>query len=156
MPEGLEVTGAVLLEETDKKVRSLMANYWGSEFFIDMREADIETAELRALLEDSAGVRLVIESTGGLELTIAHEGGRARGLGKLLKTSFGADPAALGIAVTRRETLAIGVGSGANGDTGGDDDGVSYFAAYAGSAVATSSTVAGETIGPPFASPATR
>ena len=156
MPEGLEVTGAMLLEETDKKVRSLMANYWGSEFFIDMHDAGVGTAELRALLEDSAGVRLVIESTGGLELTIAHEGGRARGLGKLLKTSFGTDPAALGIAVTRRETLAIGVGSGASGDAEGDDDGVSYFSAYAGSAVATSSTVAGEATGPPSASPATR
>ncbi len=156
LPRGLEVTGAMLLEETDKKVRSLMANYWGSEFFIDMHDADIETDELQALLEDSAGVRLVLESPGGLEVTIAHEGGRARGLGKLLKTSFGTDPAALGIAVTRRETLAIGVGPGANGNTDGDDDGVSYFVAYAGSAVATSSTVAGETTGPPSASLATR
>ncbi|MFO7782421.1 MAG: TIGR03936 family radical SAM-associated protein [Spirochaetia bacterium] len=152
MPEGLEVTGAMLLEETDKKVRSLMANYWGSEFFIDMDDADIETDELRALLEDSAGVRLVVESSGGLEVTIAHEGGRARGLGKLLKTSFGSDPAALGISVTRRETLAIAVASG----TDDDDDGVSYFSAYAPSAVAASSTAAGQTIALPSASPATR
>jgi hypothetical protein len=152
MPEGLELSGAMLLEETDKKVKSLMANYWGSEFFIDMHDADVEVDELGALLEDSAGVRLVVKSAGGLEVTIAHEGGRARGLGKLLKTSFGTDPAALGIAVTRQRTLAIGVPA----DVEGDDDGVSYFAAYAGSAAAASCTAAGEITDLPSASPATR
>ena len=158
MPEGIEVTGAMLLEETDKKVRSLMANYWGSEFFIDMRDADIEAGELRALLEDSAGVRLVIESEEeGLEVTIAHEGGRARGLGKLLKTSFGTDPAALGISIARRETLAIGAARGVVGGAADDDtDGVSYFEAYAGSAVATSTAAEDKTIGPRSASSATR
>jgi len=132
MPEGIEVTAAMLLEEGNKKVRSLMASYWGSEFLIDLRDGDIDTDELHELLEGAAGVRLVVESDMGLEVTIAHEGGRARGLGKLLKTSYGTDPAALGITITRLQTLAIGAGA----DPGGDDEGVSYFDAYIGSAVA--------------------
>ena len=126
LPPGVQVTRAMYLEEGDTNVRSLMSSYWGSTFRIDLTESDVSMTRLEGILENAPGVRSLKrleEEQGvdlGLEVTIAHEGGRARGLGKLLKTGLEADPKAFGITLTRTHTHAIGP----------DDEPVSYFRAY--------------------------
>lgn len=121
LPPGIDVTAAEHLVETERNVPSLMSMYWGSDFRIDLGGADVEPARLVSMLEDAPGVRWVLEDEEALEVRIAHEGGRARGLGKLLKTTFGQDPAALGLRLTRTATHALGA----------DREPAPYFEVYA-------------------------
>ncbi|MFP4564905.1 MAG: TIGR03936 family radical SAM-associated protein [Spirochaetaceae bacterium] len=148
MPDGITVTAAMLIGETGKSVKSLMASYWGSRFLIDMTDADMPADELRTVLEGAAGVRLVVEGEEGFDVTIAHEGGRAQGLKKLLKTSFGSDPAAFGVEITRVQTLATGPSGGGQG--------ISYFEAYAPSSVSGAAVSAGAASDPRSPLPVTR
>jgi radical SAM-linked protein len=121
LPPGIEVTAAVHLTERGENLPSLMSKYWGSDFRIDMTDADLGVEELSSILAGAAGVRDITGQREVLEVRIAHEGGRARGLGKLLKTAFETDPAALGVRITRTATYARGDGP----------DPAAYFDVYA-------------------------
>lgn len=124
LPDGIRVTRALCLEEGATNVPSLMSRYWGSTFRVDLTDSELSRTELEAVLEGAPGLRGLRHAETDsriLEVTMAHEGGRARGLGKLLKTNLDADPSALGVTLTRTQTHCIGP----------EGEPASYFDVYA-------------------------
>lgn len=122
LPSGVRISDAVLLEEHERNVRSLMSSYWGADYELNVEDSDADVDELVSALSAAAGV----EDTGGegdrLWVRIAHLGGRARGLKRVLTAALGGDPAAFGVSVTRTQTLACGP----------DGEPIPYFEAYRG------------------------
>lgn len=132
LPAGVRVVEAVLLEEHEKKVPSLMSSYWGADYELELSGADIAGDDLVSALSAAPGVVDVGGAESRLWVRIAHLGGQARGLKKVLTAALGGDPAAFGLSVTRTQTLA----SGAAGQP------VSYFEAYRASEAGAARTAA--------------